>query len=84
MRCFAWFNGPIRTEKPNITSKLPKLNAKANFAGLMAMKGRVMKATKKQTAAPNKLAPNPSSLSQRDSANHASSSLERASDLRGI
>jgi hypothetical protein len=38
------------------------LNAKANFAGLMARKGRVIKATKKQTAAPNKHAPNPSSL----------------------
>lgn len=38
------------------------LKAKANFAGFIASKGRVKKATKKQTAAPNKQAPNPSSL----------------------
>jgi len=78
------------------------LNARANFAGFNAIKGSVMKATKKQTAAPNRQAPNPSSLSgdvvrrdkekwglnaylsHRDNANHASSSLERSLDRRGM
>lgn len=38
------------------------LNASANFAGFIANKGSVKKATKKQTPAPSKQAPNPNSL----------------------
>ena len=38
------------------------LSANANLAGRMGMSGAVAKATKKQTAAPNKQAPKPINL----------------------
>jgi len=67
-RCLTWFMGPMSTEKPNITSRLPKLKAKANFAGRIASNGKVKKAIKKQATAPSKHAPNPSNLSHLDNA----------------
>ena len=42
------------------------LRANANLAGRMGMSGAVAKATKKQTAAPNKHAPKPINLGEGD------------------
>lgn len=79
-----WLIGPMRMVNPNITSKLPRLNANANFAGLSASIGKVRNATKKHTMAPASDPMNPSNLSHLDRANHASSSLELSFDRRGI
>lgn len=78
-----WFIGPINTENPNITNKLPRLNDKANLDGRIASSGRVRNATKKHIAAPIKQPPKPSSLSHLDKANQASSSFERSFDRSG-
>lgn len=79
-----WLMGPMRIEKPTMTSRLPVLNAKANFAGRTGSHGSPMKAKKKQTIAPIKHAPNPNNLSHLDNANQASSSFERSPDLSGM
>lgn len=76
--------GPTKTEKPNITKTLPRLSANANFAGRIGMSGAVRKATKKQTAAPNKHAPKPNNLSHLERAKYASSSFDLSLVLRGI
>jgi len=75
--------GPTKTANPNITRMLPRLRANANFAGRIGMSGAVAKATKKQTAAPNKHAPKPINLSHLERAKYASSSFDLSLDLRG-
>jgi len=83
MRCLAWLRGPIKTEKPAMTSMLPKLKASANFAGRRARKGRVRNATKKQAMAPRRHTMNPSNRSHLDSAKYASSSFDRSFERSG-
>lgn len=84
IKCLMWFTGPTRIEKPTMTSKLPTLNASANFAGRTGSHGSPMNAKKKHTTAPTKHAPKPSNLSHRDRANQASSSFDRSPERSGI
>ena len=54
-------NSVIRLPKKR--EKIMHLNAKANLDGRIANRGRLIKATRKQAAAPSRQAPNPNNLS---------------------